>query len=353
MPKVLLINHDKIPHYRVPVYNYISEHLKDQGFLFSVISGGIQKDNPHKITFKYLEVSLSLAKLAKCLLDQKPDAVIFWVNLRYAYLFPLLLFLKTIGLKVIYWGHGRDLEDVESFIKNFLYLIEHWFCDAIILYAGHLKKYVNRRFHKKTFIANNTLNFDSYPNIAVNRHTILSKYNIHTRKNIICMARVEKRKRIDDLIKAFRLLNRRDFGLILVGPDKDEIINDVKDENIYKLGPIFGDESIRILCAADIYCLPGHIGLSIVDAFYCGLPIITENTIDAPEVMYLKPGKNGFVVREGDIRGLAAKLQLLLEDDNLRFQFSKAAKNEIMTNGHVRVMSEGFSNALRFVFNQR
>jgi len=87
------------------------------------------------------------------LLYLKPDAVIFWVNLKYAYLFPVLLFLKAIGVKVIYWGHGRDLEDIDSFIKNFLYLIEHFFCDAIILYASHLKKYVNRKFHKKTFIA--------------------------------------------------------------------------------------------------------------------------------------------------------------------------------------------------------
>ena len=95
--------------------------------------------------------------------------------------------------------------------------------------------------------------------------------------------------------------------------------------------------------------MPGAVGLSIVDAFYCGLPVVTEEGEESPEIMYLKDGVNGFIVPNGDIQQLAAKLQLLLEDDALRAQFSLAAKNEIMTNGHIDNMCKGFRDALRFV----
>ena len=96
-----------------------------------------------------------------------------------------------------------------------------------------------------------------------------------------------------------------------------------------------------------MYCLPGSIGLSIVDAFYCGLPVVTENVLHGPEIMYLKEGINGFMIPKGDIVQLATKLKLLLTDEALRERFSHAARNEIMTNGHIDRMCEGFKNALQ------
>jgi glycosyltransferase involved in cell wall biosynthesis len=99
-----------------------------------------------------------------------------------------------------------------------------------------------------------------------------------------------------------------------------------------------------------VYCLPGAIGLSIVDAFYCGLPVVTENVVHGPEIMYLKDGVNGFITPVGDIPQLTAMLKMLLTDDVLRRRFSLAAKSEIMTNGHIDRMCEGFRDALNFAF---
>ena len=104
-----------------------------------------------------------------------------------------------------------------------------------------------------------------------------------------------------------------------------------------------------MLSSADVYCIPGALGLSIVDAFYCGLPIVTEDSDESPEIMYLKNGINGFIVPQGNIPLLAAKLQILLNDDDLRKQFSIEAKKEIHTNGHIDKMCQGFIDALNFV----
>jgi glycosyltransferase involved in cell wall biosynthesis len=144
-------------------------------------------------------------------------------------------------------------------------------------------------------------------------------------------------------------MNRRDVGLILVGPDQEGILQAIQGGNIFKLGPIYGEEKFDLLSAADVYCLPGAVGLSIIDGFHCGLPFVTEDGDESAEIMYLKDGINGFVVPRGDVRQLAYKLQLLLDDEILRKKFSEAAKKEIAENGNIEKLCEGFKNALDYV----
>jgi len=350
MKKVLLINQNKTPHYRIGVYNYLSAYLRSVDYLLTVVSEDAQKGSSQPVEYNHKFISLNLFSLIKIINDINPDVIIYWINLKNIYLFPLLLWLKCSNRKFIYWGHGIDLLGKRCIrLKYLAYSLEHWISDAIILYGDHLRINVKSRFQNKIFIANNTLNFDNYGLDRSNRGNILAKYKITTGKNIICIGRMQKRKRIDHLYNAFVLLNRKDIGLIFVGPDHDGILQYINGKNIFKIPPIYGSERLDLLFASDIFCLPGAVGLSIVDAFYCGLPIVTEAGDMSPEIMYLKDGINGFIVPQGDIKQLAAKLNILLADDVLREKFSQAAQREIMTNGHIERMCEGFLNALQYV----
>jgi glycosyltransferase involved in cell wall biosynthesis len=271
-----------------------------------------------------------------------------FVDLRHWYLFPVYLVAKGIlRRKMVWWGQGRDLAQPDAKLKNAAYATEHAICDAIILYAEHLRKYVPARFRHKVFIANNTLAL-TYPGLPPgNKDKVLSSYNIYTRKNIICMGRFQKRKRIDQLVAAMRVMNRSDVGLILVGPDVEHVLENVQGTNIYKLGPIYDDQRFDLLSAADVYCLPGAVGLSIVDAFHCGLPFVTEEGEESAEIAYLRHGQNGFVVPRGDVRELASSLLLLLDDDDLRARFSEAARREVSVNASIEHLCEGFALALQ------
>jgi len=350
MIKVFLINQKKIPHYRITAYNHLSDFLKRENYAFTIVSEGVQEGDIYPVKFDHQIISLDFINIAKLFIKERPDVIIYWVHLRHLYLFPMLLLTKILGKKSIYWGHGTDLSGKGAMkLKNIAHSTEYILSDAIILYANHLKKYIKNQFHKKTFIANNTLNFNSYKIKTEVKKDTLSKYCITTKKNIICMGRMQRRKRIDNLLRAFNLINRPDVGLILVGPDTEGILKDIQRHNIFKLDAIYGDERLDILAAADAFCLPGAIGLSIVDAFYCGLPIVTEAGDVSPETMFLKDGINGFVVSQGDTKKMAEKLTLLLDDDSLREKFSKAAIKEIHTNGHIDTMCKGFSEALAFV----
>ena len=248
-----------------------------------MLSEGTQSGNSHEIEFEQKEMPLSFFRIAGLVRRLNPDAIIFWVNLKYTYLFPMLLFSKLLRKKIIYWGHGTDLSGGGPMkLKSWAYNMEFRLSNAIILYAEHLKRNLSESLYQKIFIANNTLNFNNYQPAPNNKQTCLSKYRITTPKNIICIGRMQKRKRIHHLIEAFNMLKRDDVGLILVGPDDDGTLNNINGRNVFKLPAIYGDERLDLLSAADIFCLPGAVGLSIVDAFYCGLPLVTEDGDASP-----------------------------------------------------------------------
>lgn len=317
----------------------------------TVLSNGIQNMDCSAINFKHMSIKWNITNIKRLLIKVRPDAIIFWTDPKIIML-PIYMFAKLFRIKMIHWGHRRPIAPI-AFIRKVIYNCEHWMDDAIILYSEHLREHVWRCFREKTFVANNTLNLTGYEPSNCITSEVKKKYGITTSKNIIFMGRIQPRKRIDDLTNAFQMLNLQDTGLIIAGPDPEGILQKTNGRNIYKVGALYGKESLDLLTAADVYCIPGAIGLSIVDAFYCGVPVVTEDVIHGPEIMYLIDGVNGFMVPEGNVELLASRLNQILTDDVLRVKFSQAARNEIMTRGHIDRMCEGFVNALHYALGQR
>ncbi len=67
--------------------------------------------------------------------------------------------------------------------------------------------------------------------------------------------------------------------------------------------------------------------------------------------MSLRNGVNGFAVPRGNILEMTQILQLLLDNDILRRQFSDAAKREISENASIDKLYAGFRDALLYVSN--
>jgi len=350
MKKVVLLHQDFIDHYRVPIYNYLSHYLLAAGYDLSVISAGVEKGCPHNVDFKFCPMSLNSKNLFIYYKENRPDAVIFFVTLRSLYLFPSIFFCKALKIKTLYWGHGRDLIDLNSKLKNFVYWFEHVLVDSIILYAEHLRQYVSVQNSDKVFIANNTLNLSNKVRPEVDKGLLLKRYGIKTTRNILFVGRLQKRKKIDILLKAHSLIHNNDVGLVIVGPAVEIDVDTSGYRNVYKIGPIYGDKLFELMGAMDVYCMPGWVGLSIVDAFFMGLPLITQEGAHPPEISYLKDGINGYVLSNGDISLLAKTLEDVLLDEELRKNLSRGAFDEYENNMGIDRMCEGFLQALNFVF---
>jgi glycosyltransferase involved in cell wall biosynthesis len=344
---VLLLHQREILHYRVAVYNRLSVLLRKEGWKLVVVAQRVAADCPHQVEFELVEVVRRTGQVIAAIREVDPDAVILFVNASEPYLFPVLFWLKWRRIAAIYWGHGIDLEDKQSKLKRMVYAFEHSLCNALILYSERLTEFVAPRHHHKTFIARNTIDTSTLRPTGRSRQEILRELRIPTRRNIICVGRMQRRKRIGDLVEAFRRISGEDHGLILVGSDLERCLEDVSDRRIYKFGALYGAELADVLLSSDVYCMPGHVGLGIVDAMHSGLPFVTEDVDHAPEIVYLKHGVNGFMVPAGDITALAEKLQLLLEDEELRSAMGRAARATIASDATIEGMCVGFVEALR------
>lgn len=346
-----MIHDGIIQHYRTPVYRYLSGYLKDFGYDLRVVSSGLQADENGEPGFRLIKAKTSFLSLLRLIFRNRPWACILFINHSRMYFFPLLLFLRLFKKRPITWTHGVDLQRKSSLTSRLAHHLEHSLCNGIILYAEWLESFLAAPHKKKTFVANNTLYFAGYRPRDGARAGILAEHGIVTSKNIIFMGRLSLRKRIQDLLAAFDLIKDTGCGLVLAGPDVDMISTRIKnkDSHIYITGPVYGTEALDLLSSCDVFCMPAAIGLSIVDAMYCGLPVVTEAVCHGPEIMYFRNGINGFMVEAGDIKGLAEKLRLLIEDDDLRRRMSENARREIETNGHIDNFCRGFVQCLDFV----
>jgi glycosyltransferase involved in cell wall biosynthesis len=110
---------------------------------------------------------------------------------------------------------------------------------------------------------------------------------------------LEPTKHLPFLLESARLIRQQvsDFQLLIVGTGPDRCwVEKMANENpwIHYLGPKFGHEKALALRMADLFMLPGRVGLAVLDSFAAGLPLFTtELTIHCPEVAYLADGYNG------------------------------------------------------------
>jgi glycosyltransferase involved in cell wall biosynthesis len=352
--KTLLLISNKVYHYRIPIYEHLNERLARIGYKIVVVTDEVEAHIDRTEGFTLLVEPFSFPAYKKLIERTNPEIVMFFLHARDLMVWPLLSILKLRSIPVIYWNHGINLTTPNNVVKRAVFGLFHRFADAIVLYSDNERKYVARRYWRKLFIANNTINFRSIPEIPDSKSEIREQLDIPFKKVVLFVGRITKIKRLGDLLEAAVHLND-DIGVVIVGAGLSSEQKALVDaaENIRYLGAIYDLELVnRIFKMADVFSIPGKVGLGVNQAFYWGLPIVTENVLHSPEFIYVKNGVNGFVVDKHDTRMLADKINQLLSSDNLYRQFSEAARSEILENASIDKMCDGFINAVEFLDNR-
>ncbi len=126
-------------------------------------------------------------------------------------------------------------------------------------------------------------------------------------------------KGLDRLIDAAARVQRQDptFVLLMVGDgDARQAAEQATrgQSHIRWLGAQWGADKAALMAVSDCLCMPGAVGLAIVDAFAAGLPLLTTDAHGhGPEIAYLDPGRNG-AITGADAGAFAAGLLSLLQD---------------------------------------
>jgi glycosyltransferase involved in cell wall biosynthesis len=359
MKKAVLLS-NTLMHYRVSVYNYFARRFRANGWNFIVRSDEMQKENPYRVDFDFAEMPLDFSTCQRSLRNLNPDVTILFLHLRQPTIWPLVHWLKATKRPVVLWMKAMNYDKRGSVLSRLAYNYMHTMVDALILYSDYELRHVNPKLRHKVFVANNTINHDAYPEIHESRPEIKRQLNIPFDKVVLSVGRMGAdggRKKIDHLIRVFSELTCPSFGLVIVGSGVTaEQLEMMKGKNILYFGEVYdpGDVQIsKLFKMADVFCIPGHVGLGLNQAFYWGLPVVTEDGDQPPEFHYLVNGRNGFVVPSNDLAALKTKLLYLLTDDHVRGTLSKTAREDLVRHASIEGMFNGFWQCLEHLTRSR
>ena len=353
--RVLLIS-NQVMHYRVAVYNYFHRRFADHGYDFQVLADRVQKQSQIPPEFCLREIPFAFKEYAREIDRLRPDAVILFLLMKNLIVWPLAHWLKVKRIPFAIWTKGGNWDQKDSWARYQMFNYLHGLSDALILYSKDCASLIKPRYQSKCFVANNTLNFESFPTVDAGKEEIKREFNIPFRKVVLFVGRMgagKGRKRVDHLVEIFRTINRPDIGLVIVGAGMpEELRGRLNPKNTLYLGEVHDRRDLgiaKLFKMADVCAIPGHLGLSLNQAFYWGLPVVTEEDNHPPEAAYLKPGLNGFMVPQNDLDAFKEKLLLLLDRDDLRAEFGKAATETIRSEASIENMFSGFRDCVDFL----
>lgn len=135
----------------------------------------------------------------------------------------------------------------------------------------------------------------------------------------------EAHYRVEDVLRAFRLIQNRfsEARLLIAGCGSEEkklkkLAGELKLENTEFLGRIENSEMPKVYDRADVYLnssIVDNMPLSIIEAFSCGLPVVSTNAGGIPYIC--ENGETALLVGKKDYETLAREAIRLLEDGAL------------------------------------
>ena len=237
--------------------------------------------------------------------------------------------LKKHKIPYICWDAGRRVGSkmtpirvlAQPFIKSTLKNAV-----ACIAYSSVAKSYITSLGipREKIFICQNTLNVSYFDeqlkSISPEKVTALKQsLGFEDKKIILYVGALEKRKRVDDLIYAFKQVNNDTYALLIVGSGDDRqrlelLCKTLAVHNAHFAGEVI-EGVIEYFLICDVFVLPSEGGLAINQAMICSKPIIASSA-DGTERDLIIPGKNGFLFHEGNVDELRKSLITVLESDS-------------------------------------
>jgi glycosyltransferase involved in cell wall biosynthesis len=194
------------------------------------------------------------------------------------------------------------------------------------------------------------------------REIVLAKPTLRKNETIIMFLGTPRpHKGLDDLIKAFKMINEPRAVLKIVGMDYQDKENEPlvvaanSDSRILLNEMVPFDELNTHIAQADIIVIPQkdtvvgrtQVPAKIFDAMAQAKPVISTRISDIPEIL----GDAGIVVEPNDIVGLRSAIEYLLKNPRERMKLGNKAQERIDTHYNFHRTGEELSNLLTSYLN--
>jgi glycosyltransferase involved in cell wall biosynthesis len=367
--KVLFII-DYLWDYRIPLYFKLNHLLGNVRFILTN-----WKSTKNLVVGLNCRVLRCKADLVLILLMENWDILIwgeagsrkFTLNLMDAILCLLLCKIRRKPIIIWFGGwefiqrdHWQDVNIISAFKRVGALFTIPWLlrkADAIITYGNFHKKiytYILGIDPNKIFIAPNS-SVISEDEAEYEKQINLLRGKLDGKKIVLYVGRLEKRKNVDILIKAFVQLKREDACLLIVGdgelrPYLEEVCKHLELRDVYFLGKIERDRLPLYYRLCDVFVYPTARepwGLAINEAMQFGKPVIATPRVAAAHDL-IKQEINGFIVPENDVQALAKAINRILSDEELAKRMGQKSREIIVRGYTYEHMTEGFREAIRY-----
>lgn len=318
------------PHYRAPIYHLMDQQLECDFYFGDKVYSPIKIMEYKKLKgfkkilsnvyipntgFEYQKGAWKLIfkPYSYYIITGTPGSLSNWF---------LLIFAKLLGKKVYAWTHGMkgNLSPAGRIIaKNFYRL-----CTKSLLYGNFSKKIMlEEGFKAKQLIPiYNSLDYDYQLKIreTLEPKRIYEEYFKNSDPVLIYIGRVQKSKRLDQLVYAIEKLQSQNIkcNLVIIGEDIEgndipAIVDEKKlQNNVWFYGPCYQEDKIgELLFNSDVCISPGLIGLTAIHALTYGVPVITSDLYSqhGPEFEAIESGLTGDFFKADDISDLCDKIK--------------------------------------------
>ena len=321
-----------LPHYRAPLFDLLAESCLQGLTLFA--------GKPRSIESIKTAESLQVAKLVHAqnihllrgsfyfcyqenitlwLKEYNPDALILEANPRYLSSPAAIKWMHKRGKPVIGWGLGapRQTGPLAGFRqKNWMRFLRKF--DALIAYSQRgADDYASLGFpREKIFVAHNAV-------APSPKGQMLQRpmYKAEEPTIILYVGRLQARKRLDNLIRAFEQMPEElmlRLWIVGDGPERAALEEQAAPLNIGVIdrvrffGERHGAELDHIWAETDLFVLPGTGGLAIQEAMAHALPVIVAKGDGTQDD--LVRAENGWQIPPDDLDALVETLKDALSD---------------------------------------
>ncbi|MBI9054684.1 MAG: glycosyltransferase family 4 protein [Bacteroidales bacterium] len=175
--------------------------------------------------------------------------------------------------------------------------------------------------------------------------------------NILYLSNLIKEKGVLDYIDTLSILNTKgfDFTGTIVGEESDitkeyllhYISKKGLSNRIVYRGSKYNDDKFKEYCTADIFLFPTYYSVEafpgvVLEAMQFGLPVIATNEASIPII--IDDNKTGFLVDPKSPSQIAEKLEMLINNPNLRKEMGERGKEKFFKNFTFEIFEKNLSS---------
>ncbi|MBU1862624.1 MAG: glycosyltransferase family 4 protein [Candidatus Omnitrophica bacterium] len=331
---------EQVKHYSKRFYELAREKARKEGLDLTIIYGDGYREEKEKrdaldipwgikIKNKYWTIGSNVLCWQPCLGRVKnADLIIMDQGNKYLANYVLIVKRLLFGKpNLAYWGHGKNFQSEhpngtkEKIKKRLICHVDWWFAYndmtvSIVQEAGFPSDRITNMHNsidtRGVIEAKSALRDDELQQLK--EQLAIQEGPV----GIFCGSMYDK-KRLPFLLKACLTIRKSvpNFQMICIGdgPDRQRIENAASECDWIKcVGMKNNVEKVKYFALADVFLMPGAVGLAVLDSFALKVPMITTHyPYHGPEIAYLHDGINGLIV-EDTVEGYSRAVIDILKD---------------------------------------